>query len=211
MSNTAGEIAKFFLNKSWVVFALSIVCGFFTSVALIPTEWRDSIPFQNKDWSVVATIVVTSLAFYLLFYLIYWICRKISDRHHYSKLKKENDAYDNEQAKINIIHMIDCWNESDYQDLMKLITNNNKPIKRFLMFGSNIRPNWFKIVPAKETPKPRKQSGKPSQEIRGSGAVMISLKPDIYAFLKQIYDEEGSLTSEYRQVFDFNEDSKEKQ
>ena len=209
MSNTAGEIAKYFLNKNWAVFALSVVCGFFVSIAVIPAEWRDAIPFENKDWSVVATIVVTSLAFYLLFYLIYWIYRKALDSRHYSKLRKENDAYETEQAKMNVIHTIDCWNENDYQNLMKLITNGNKPIKTFLMLGSNIRPNWFKIVPAKETPKPKKKYDKPHQEISGSGSVMISLKPDVYSFLKQIYDEDGSLTSNYRPVFDFNGDSKE--
>lgn len=209
MSNTAGEIAKYFLNKNWAIFALSVVCGFFVSVAVIPAEWRDAIPFQNKDWSVVATIIVTSLAFYLLFYLIYWICRKVSDNRHYSKLRKENDAYETEQAKMNAIHTIDCWNENDYQNLMRLINNENKPIKTFLPMGSNIRPNWFKIVPVKETPKPKKNDGKAHQEVWGSGAVKVSLKPEVYSFLKQLYDENGSLTIDYRPVFDFNEDSKE--
>lgn len=209
MSNTAGEIAKYFLNKNWAISALSIVCGFFVSVAVIPAEWRDVIPFQNKDWNVVTTIIITSLAFYLLFYLIYWFCRKVSDNRHYSKLRKENDAYENEQAKTNVIHTIDYWNENDYQNLMRLINNGNKPIKTFLAMGSNIRPNWFKIVPVKETPKPKKNDGKVHQEVWGSGAAKISLKPEAYSFLKQIYDEEGSLTSNYRPFFDFNEIIKE--
>lgn len=209
MNNTAGEIAKYFLNKNWAIFALSVVCGFFVSVTVIPAEWREAIPFQNKDWGVVATIVITSLAFYLLFYLIYWIFRKVSDNRHYSKLQKENDAYENEQAKMNVIHTIDYWDENDYQNLMRLINNGNKPIKTFLPMGSNIRPNWFKIVPVKETPKPKKNDGKVHQEVWGSGAVKVSLKPEVYSFLKQLYDENGSLTSDYRPVFDFNEDSKE--
>lgn len=210
MNNTVGEITKFFLNKNWAIFVLSIICGFFTSVAIIPAEWRDVIPFENKDWRVIAIIVIISLVFYLVFYLICTIWRKVSDRYYYSKLKKEKDDYSNEQAKMNVIHTIDCWNENDYRGLMKLITNGNKPIKKFLMSGSNIRPNWFKIVQDKETSKTKKQSERSSQEIRDPRAVIISLKPDIYAFLKQIYNEEGSLTSEYRPVFYFNEDSKEK-
>lgn len=209
MSNAAGEIAKYFLNKNWAIFALSVVCGLFVSVSLIPAEWRDAIPFQNKDWSVVVTIVIVSLTFYLFFYLIYWAYRKASESRHHAKLRKENDAYETEQAKMNIIHTIDYWNENDYQNLMRLITNGNKPVKTFLPVGSNIRPHWFKIVPSKEAPKPKKDDRKAHQKVWGSGMVKVSLKPEIYSFLKQIYDEEGSLTSNYRPIFDFNEDSKE--
>lgn len=209
MSNTASEITKFFLNKNWAVFALSIICGFFTSIAIIPAEWRDVIPFENNDWKGIATIIITSLVFYLIFYFVCWVWRKFSDSRYYSKLKKENEAHDMAQAKMNIIHMIDYWDENDYQNLMRLMSNGNKPIKTFLPMGSNIKPYWFKITPAKEPSRPKKSDGKVHQEVWGSGTVIISLKPEVYSFLKQIYNEDGSLTSNYRPVFDFNEDNGE--
>lgn len=210
MSNTASEIAKFFLDKNWAVFALSIICGFFTSIAIIPAEWRNAIPFENNDWKVVATIVIISLAFYLIFTFVCWAWRKFSDKRYYSRIQKENGAYDTAQAKANIIHMIDCWSGNDYQSLMRLMNNGNKPIKTSLQMGSDIKPRWFKITPAKETSKSKKSDGKAHQEVWGSGAVNVSLKPEVYSMLKEILEEEGSLTSEYRPAFDPNKDSKEK-
>ncbi len=207
--SSAGEVIKFFLNKNWVTFALSLIAGFFTAVALVPAEWRKAIPFENNDWKTVSTIVVASAVYYVLFSIIHWGCKKISDKRYYSKIKKTNDEHELIQNKIKVIHFIDCWNETDYQTLMRLMNNGNKPVKTFLMFGTNIKPHWFKISPAKETPKPKKGDGVVRQELYGSGAVKVSLKPDIYAFLKEILEEEGSLTSEYRPVIDFNEDSKE--
>ena len=122
--SSASEAVKFFLNRNWVTFALSLIAGFFTAVALAPAEWRKSIPFENNDWKTISTIVVASAVHYVLFSIIHW--------------------------------------------------------------GYKIR-----------------------QEVYGSGSVKVSLKPDIYTFLKEILEEEDSLTSEYRPVFDFNEDSKE--
>lgn len=207
--SSASEAVKFFLNKNWVTFALSLIAGFFTAVALVPAEWREAIPFENNDWKAISTIVVASAVYYVLFSIIHWGYKKISDKRYYSKIKKSNDEHDLMQNKIEIIHFIDCWNETDYQILMHLMNNGNKPIKTFLMFGTNIKPHWFKITPIKETPKPRRNDGEVRQEIYGSGAVKVSLKPEVYTFLKEILEEEGSLTSEYRPVFDFNEDSKE--
>ena len=51
--SSVGEAIKFFLNKNWVVFALSLIGGFFATIAT-PADWRNSIPFENNDWKTIA-------------------------------------------------------------------------------------------------------------------------------------------------------------
>lgn len=203
--SSAAEIAKFFLNKNWPIFALSVICGFLTTVFIIPAEWKNNIPFENKDFSVIALIIVISLSFYLFFHLIYYIYRKIS----YIRLNKESEAFDARQEKENIMRNLDYWDENSYQTLMRLITNNNDSVKTFLTYDGHINPRWFKIETVQESStKTKKKYDKPHQEISGF-MVLVSLKPEIYKNLKQIYNEEGTLTNKYRPIYNFNEESKE--
>ena len=97
MSNTVGEIAKFFLTKSWVVFALSLIAGFFAAI-LIPSEWRNSIPLENNDLRAIVSFVVAWAIFYVIFSGIRGLMKLATDKVKSNNLKKQNDEY---QARRN--------------------------------------------------------------------------------------------------------------
>ena len=104
MSNTAGEIAKFFLNKGWVVFALSLIAGFFATI-LIPSEWRNSIPLENNDLRAIVSFVVAWAIFYVIFSGIRGLMKLATDKIKSNNLKKKNDEY---RASQNREEM-DAW------------------------------------------------------------------------------------------------------
>ena len=180
MSNTAGEITKFFLNKSWVVFALSLIAGFFAAI-LIPDEWRNSIPLENSG--------------------IRGLMKLATDKIKSSNLKKQNDEYRARQNREEIKDYLTTSPDKFYWLVEHLVEKGNP--WTYVYAGSEyeddyiMNTEWFLIEDAPKKEQIRGNDGKVHQEIY-TGRYKIKLHDWLYEELKTIKSETKSLSHKHR-------------
>lgn len=197
MSNTVGEIAKFFLNKNWVVFALSLIGSFFVTI-IIPVDWRNAIPFENNDWKVIALYIVVSAMFYVVFSGIIGLAKVIISK------KKKNDFDDVEQA-LRRKELKDFLTTSPdkFYHLVEFLVDKGNPWT-YVTTGMDYTDDyvlntvWFQIANAPEKKNVRKSDGKVHQEKIYTGRRMLRLQDWLYQELVAVKKETGYLTHRHR-------------
>jgi len=200
MSNTAGEIAKFFLNKSWVVFALSLIAGFFATI-LIPSEWRNSIPLENNDLRAIVSFVVAWAIYYVIFSGIRGLMKLATDKIKSNNLKKKNDEYRARQNREEIKDYLTTSPDKFYWLVEHLVEKGNP--WTYIYAGSDyeddyvMNTEWFLIEDAPEKKRVKRNDGKVHQEIY-MGRYKIKLHDWLYEELKTIKSETKSLSHKHR-------------
>ncbi len=200
MSNTAGEIAKFFLNKSWVVFALSLIAGFFAAV-LIPSEWRNSIPLENNDLRAAISFAVAWAIFYVVFSGIKGLAKMISNKVKNDNLKRQNDEYKTRRNREEIKDYLTTSPDKFYWLVEHLVEKGNP--WTYVYAGSDYEDNyimnteWFLIEDAPKKERVKRNDGKVHQEIY-MGRYKIRLHDWLYEELRAIKSETKSLSHKHR-------------
>lgn len=200
MSNATGEIAKFFLHKSWVVFALSLVAGFFT-VVLIPSEWRDSIPLENNDLRSIISFAVAWAMFYVIFSGIRYLIKSISDKIRSNKLERQNNDYRVRRNREEIKEHLTTSPDRFYWLVEHLVEKDNP--WTYVYAGMSYEDNyimnteWFIIEDAPKKKRSKKSDGKVHQEIY-TGHYRIKLHDWLFEELKKIKSETKSLSYRHR-------------
>ena len=200
MSNTAGEIAKFFLNKSWVVFALSLIAGFFAAI-LVPGEWRNSIPLENNDLRAIVSFVVAWAIFYVIFSGIRGLVKLATDKIKNNNLKKQNDEYQARRNREEIKDYLTTSPDKFYWLVEHLVEKGNP--WTYVYAGSEyeddyiMNTEWFLIEDAPKKERIRRNDDKVHQEIY-TDRYKIKLHDWLYEELKTIKSETKSLSHKHR-------------
>lgn len=207
MSNMVGEIAKFFLNKSWVVFALSLIAGFFTAI-LVPTEWRDSIPLENNDLRAIVAFVVAWAIFYVIFSGIRGLARSIKSKIKTTALKRQNNEYRAKQNREDIKNYLTTSPDKFYWLVEHLVEKGNPWTYVYAGFGYEdgylMDTNWFMIEDA-----PKRMRSKKSNDFKVvkqeicTGRYKVRLHDSLYKILKEIKAETKSLSYKHRNKYPF--------
>lgn len=207
MSNVAGEIAKFFLNKSWVVFALSLIAGFFAAI-LIPVEWRDSIPLENNDLRTIISFMVAWAIFYVIFSGIRGLVNGIIGIIKSSIIEHKNDECESEQTRDNIKQYLTHSPDKFYWLVEHLVEKGNPWTYIYAGFGYEdgylMDTNWFMIEDAPKRMRSKKSNDFKvvKQEIY-TGRYKVRLHDSLYEMLKEIKAETKSLSYKHRNKYPF--------
>lgn len=200
--SSVSEVIKFFLNKNWVVFALSVVAGFFTAI-IIPADWRNAIPLDNNDWKTIALLVVGMAVFYVVFSGIAWLLKTIGKLRRKKKVKRDNEQAEMEAEKQEIRDYLTRSPDKLYWLVEHLISNGNPWTYVYLsdMYYEDEYINntdWFKIDDAPEKRKVKVKNGEVRQEMVDTGRYKIKLHEWLYDKLKALKEETGSLGRTHR-------------
>ncbi len=206
MSNMVGEIAKFFLNKSWVVFAFSLIAGFFT-VILMPSEWRNGIPFENNDLRTAILFVVAWAIFYVIFSGIRGLVKIIIDKVKNDNLKRRNNEYRIRQDREDIKNYLTTSPGKFYWLIEHLVEKGNP--WTYVYAGSGyedsyiMNAEWFLIEDA-----PKKECAKKGYKIATQGfctsRYKVKLHDWLYEELRAIKSETKSLSHRHRTKYSLN-------
>lgn len=201
--SSAGEVVKFFLSKNWVVFALSIIAGFFATIA-VPSDWRSLIPLDNNDWKTIVLFVVDVAIFYVFFSGILWLAKVIARGFKNARIKRKNIAADKESRLQNLKMYLTDSPDIFYSLVEHLVNNGNPWTYTFIGGGYEEHymknTDWFMIEDAPKRAKAKKAGKAIRQEIY-VGRYKVKLHEWLYEDLKKIKAETGSLSHIHRDKY----------
>lgn len=203
--SSVGEAIKFFLNKNWVVFALSLIGGFFATIAT-PADWRNSIPFENNDWKTIAIFIVSAAIFYVIFSGIASLIKMTVKKNRNSKYRRENYEARLADQREDLKSFLTNSPDKFYWLVEHLVDNKNP--WTYVYAGSGyeddylMNTEWFLIEDAPEKKSVKRSDGKVHQEIY-MGRYKMKLHDQLYDELKAIKTETKSLSYRHRTKYSF--------
>ena len=195
--SSVGEAVKFFLNKNWVVFAVSLIGGFFTTI-LIPADWRSAIPLDNNDWKTIVLFVVVSAMFYVMFSGIIGLVKVLIAKKRKHDYRRIEQALRQKEMKDFLTASPDRF----FFLIEYLIKNDNS--WTYVYSGTEyesdyvMNTEWFVIEDAPEKRKVKDNDGKIHQEMFYIGRYKIKLHDWLYQELIDIKTKTGSLSHKHR-------------
>ena len=198
--NSVGEAIKFFLNKNWVVFALSLISGFFATI-VTPADWRNSIPFENNDWKTIAVFIVSAAIFYVIFSGVASLIKMAVKKNRNSKYRRKNYETRLANQREDLKSFLTNSPDKFYWLVEHLVDNKNPWTYVYVGFGYEdnylMNTEWFLIEDAPEKNNVKRSDGKVHQEIY-MGRYKIKLHDWLYGELKTIKSETKSLSHKHR-------------